>query len=93
MKLLFADQPDAGDKVSSREESDAVEQTTSLPTLASQLASGLLLISPFFFWGTSMVAMKVRFMPAKACLAQPAMDRAIAPSAAPCAVFKVHALS
>ncbi|DBB03744.1 TPA: hypothetical protein ACH3X3_011052 [Trebouxia sp. C0006] len=58
MKLLFADQPDAGDKVSSREESDAVEQTTSLPTLASQLASGLLLISPFFFWGTSMVAMK-----------------------------------
>jgi len=71
---LFADQPDAGDKVSSPEESDAVAQTTSMPTLASQLASGLLLISPFFFWGTSMVAMKVHFMLSKACLAQPAMD-------------------
>lgn len=74
MKLLFAGQPDAGDKVSSREESDAVQQTNPLPTLASQLASGLLLISPFFFWGTSMVAMKVRFMRTKACSAQPAMD-------------------
>lgn len=55
---LLSGQPDAGDKVSSREESDAVQQTNPLPTLASQLASGLLLISPFFFWGTSMVAMK-----------------------------------
>lgn len=36
------------------------------PKLASQLTSTLLLISPFFFWGTSMVAMKVCQMAALA---------------------------
>jgi drug/metabolite transporter (DMT)-like permease len=35
-------------------------QTTATPTtsLPAQLARGALLVSPFFFWGTSMVAMK-----------------------------------
>ncbi|DBA75591.1 TPA: hypothetical protein ACH3X2_009145 [Trebouxia sp. C0005] len=55
---VLSGQPATGDKVSSPEEGDAIEQTAPLPTLASQLGSGLLLISPFFFWGTSMVAMK-----------------------------------
>ena len=30
------------------------------PTVLQQIGAQLLLISPFFFWGTSMVAMKAR---------------------------------
>ena len=74
MKLLFAGQPTTGDKSSSPEEADAAEQAIPPPTLASQLGSGLLLISPFFFWATSMVAMKVHSLHSKACLAQHVMD-------------------
>ncbi|KAL3145839.1 hypothetical protein ABBQ38_015211 [Trebouxia sp. C0009 RCD-2024] len=40
------------------ESQEASNNSQTTPNLASQLGSGLLLISPFFFWGTSMVAMK-----------------------------------
>ena len=40
------------------QEDAALKQVPTAQGLASKLGAGLMLISPFFFWGTSMLAMK-----------------------------------
>lgn len=48
----------ANDELLDNQEDAALSQISASPGLLTKLGAGLLLISPFFFWGTSMVAMK-----------------------------------
>ena len=56
----FTGQPSsAGDVVDDEQDPKPLISSATPTNLVSQLGSTVLLISPFFFWGTSMVAMKV----------------------------------
>ena len=60
----YAERPDATQDPSNSSTSSSTSSTSSSSsTMLSQLVDTALLISPFFFWGTSMVAMKTLDMP------------------------------
>ena len=60
----YAERPDASQDPSNSSTSSSTSSTSSSSsTMLSQLVDTALLISPFFFWGTSMVAMKTLDMP------------------------------
>jgi len=60
----YAERPDATqDPSNSWSSSSTSSASSSSSTMLSQLVDTALLISPFFFWGTSMVAMKTLDMP------------------------------